>query len=197
MNNFVEDTFIHMQHSCLPESCSSARFMQVIPFYLFGLFLISTSLDYSGQFLTSRQLVSRMLLLPLVDEISPQLLKQASWCLLLPATGSGSLGQDGKDFQRFEKQEEKIPWGRRLGLGVVEGWRGGGGGGGGRRASSPSPCSTASACPAPPASPSSPHSVLPLGGSVEQWRSKMCVCVCLQMNNNQGCFILTIICTRN
>ena len=83
--------------------------MQVIPFYLFGLFLISTSLDYSGQFLTSRQLVSRMLLPPLVDEISPRLLKQASWGLLLPATGSGSLGQDGKDFQRFEKQEEKNP----------------------------------------------------------------------------------------
>ena len=115
--------------------------------------------------------------LRLVDEISPQLLKQASWCLLLPATGSGSLGQDGKDFQRFEKQEEKIPWGRRLGLGVVEGWPGGGGGGGGRRASSPSPCSTASACRAPPASPSSPHSVLPLGGSVEQWGSKVCLCV--------------------
>ena len=129
---------------------------------------ISASLDYSGQFLTSRQLVSRMLLLRLVDEISPQLLKQASWCLLLPETGSGSLGRDGKDFRRIVEQEEKIPSGRRLGLGVVEGSQGGGGGGGGRRASSPSPCSTASACPAPPASPSSPHSVLPLGGSVEQ-----------------------------
>ena len=109
-----------------------------------------------------------MLLPPLVEEISPQLLKQASWCLLLPETGSGSLGRDGKDFRRIVEQEEKIPSGRRLGLGVVEGSQGGGGGGGGRRASSPSPCSTASACPAPPASPSSPHSVLPLGGSVEQ-----------------------------
>ena len=145
-----------------------------VTFYL-GLFGLLWS-----ALLTSRHLVSRMLLLSLVEEISPQLLKQASWCLLLPATGSGSLGQDGKDFQRFEKQEEKIPWGRRLGLGVVEGWPGGGGGGGGRRASSPSPCSTACACRAPPASPSSPHSALPLGGSVEQWGSKMCVCVGLQ-----------------
>ena len=77
---------------------------------LSGLLFISASLDYSGQLLRSRQLVSRMLLLPLlVDEISPQLLKQASWDLLLPATGSGSLGRDGKDFQRFEKQEEMIP----------------------------------------------------------------------------------------
>ena len=82
-----------------------------IIFYLglSGLLFISASLDYSGQLLTSRQLVSRMLLPPLVDQISPQLLKQASWDLLLPATGSGSLGQDGKDFQRIEKQEEKIP----------------------------------------------------------------------------------------
>ena len=70
-----------------------------------GLLFISASLDY----FYCRQLVSRMLLLRLLDEISPQLLKQASWCLLLPATGSGSLGQDGKDFQRIVKQEEKIP----------------------------------------------------------------------------------------
>ena len=51
---FVQNTFIHMQPSCLYESCPHAQSMQVIPFCLFdyfylslfGLFFIAASLDY-------------------------------------------------------------------------------------------------------------------------------------------------------
>ena len=45
-NSFVQNTFIHMQPSCLHEACPHAQFMQVIPFCLFGLFFIAASPGY-------------------------------------------------------------------------------------------------------------------------------------------------------